>query len=260
MPRQRLRDPVSQIQSLDRALAALELFTPHRPFLTLGEAVNLLGVGKSTIHRLFTTLVARGYLSYNPHLREYRLGLAAVRLGNVAVSGLDLRRVGWPHLRRLQEETGESTFLLVEDRNSAVVIDWVESGHALKLTYRAGLPWPLHAGASNKVLLAFMPEERRERYLSRPLDRVTERTQTDPALLRLELARIREQGYAGTAGELSPDVAAFCVPILDGRELIGALAVAGPTTRMEGQFHMIQALQRSAREIARELGSRVSLQ
>lgn len=257
MPRQRLREPESQIQSLDRALVALELFTPSQPSISLGEAATALGVGKSTVHRLFTTMVARGYLSYNPQNREYRLGLAAIRLGNAALTGLDLRRVAWPYLRRLQEETGESAFLLISDHDSAVVLDLVESAQPLRMSLRPGQPLPLHAGASNKVMLAHMSSERIEAYFARPLFRVTERTHTDPILVRKEMDLIREQGYAYSVGELCPDVAAYAVPILYITDVVGSLAVAGPAGRLQGKVQSVYALQRAARDITRELGSRI---
>jgi IclR family transcriptional regulator, acetate operon repressor len=256
MPRARLHPPESQLQSLDRGLAALELFTPAHPSMGLAEAACALNASKSTVHRLLSTLIARGYLTYDPRLREYQLGLAVVRLGNTALATLDLPRVAQSHLRRLAEATRESAFLLVVSGASAVVLDQVVSGQPLRLTIQPGLPWPLHAGASNKVLLAHLPPEEIAAYLSGPLQRVTDQTCAEAEHLQEELRRIRQAGFAWSAGELSPDVGAFAVPILDGEELVGGLAVAGPTGRLQGRTAVVADLQHAAREIARELGAR----
>ncbi|MFZ5822936.1 MAG: IclR family transcriptional regulator [Bacillota bacterium] len=256
MPRPRLGPPESQLQSLDRALAALELFTPDRPALDLSEVAARLGAGRSTVHRLCSTLVARGYLTYDQRTREYRLGLAAIRLGNAALAGLDVRQAARPHLIRLAELTGEFTFLLVAQDDSAIVVDRVEGSHPLRLTLNPGAPWPLHAGASNKVLLAHLPADRVDTYLSRNLTRVTERTPVDPEALRADLLQIRAQGHAFSVGELTPDVAAYAVPILDGENLLGGLCVAGPASRLRGRDEILVDLKRAAWEIARELGSR----
>lgn len=259
MPRPRLAPASSQLQSLDRALATLELFTASRTTLNLIEVAERLGTGKSTAHRLLSTLEARGYVAYHPRTREYTLGLAAVRLGYVALAGLDLRRVAMPHLRRLSEQLEEAALLLVVEGDSAVVLDHADYGHPMQLTLQRGLPWPLHAGASNKVLLAHLPPDRIERYLSKRLPAMTGQTTTDPAVLRAQLAEIRAQGHARSVGELTPEVEAFAVPILDGELLLGGLTISGLASRMQRkaeEFDIIGILQETARVIARELGSR----
>jgi IclR family acetate operon transcriptional repressor len=254
--RPRLNPPESQIQSLDRALSAFELFTATRSAIGLTEAATALRVGKSTIHRLFSTLVARGYLSYDPRTRDYRLGLAVIRIGNLALASLDLRRVAMSHLKRLADETEESAFLLVVSGDSAVVLDWVESKQPLRMALQPGLPWPLHAGASNKVLLAHLPPERIASYIDGPLQKITNQTPGDRLLLIQDLDLIRAQGYAWSVGELTPDVGAFAVPILDRDDLLGGIAVAGPASRIGAKEQVVSNLQHAAREIARELGAR----
>lgn len=260
MPRLRKGEPQPELQSVDRALALLELFSPARPRLGVAQVAGELGIGKSTAHRLLSTLAARGYLLYDRDTRLYRLGLAVVRLAHAALAAFDLREVARPHLRWLALETGESAFLLVEREGSAVVLESVESEQPLKLTLPAGLPWPLHAGASNKVLLAYLPEDRIERYLAGPLPRVTERTQVDPDRLRTELAAIRRRGYAYSDSELTPGVAAFAVPVIAGGQLLGAVAVAGPTVRFTAarRPEILAAVQRAAAAVGREAGARES--
>jgi DNA-binding IclR family transcriptional regulator len=182
----------------------------------------------------------------------FRLSLALARLGQVALAGVDLRAVSRPWLRRLVEETGESAFLLVVEGRSAIVIDTVVSGAPLKLTYPVGTPWPLHAGASNKVLLAFLPGEKAEELTAGPLPAVTPRTMTDPRELRTELQRIRRRGYAYSVGELTPGVVGIAVPILSDGQLLGALAVAGPVSRLPVArvIQVVDRLKSASEEIA----------
>jgi len=232
MARPRNPEPVDILRGVERAAALLQRFTPDRPVVDLPQAARLLDVPRSTAYRLLRSLEAGGFLIYDPPRQTYRLSLAVARLGQAALAGVDLRLVARPHLRRLVDETGESSFLLVVEGRSAVVIDTVASDAPLRLTYPVGTPWPLYAGASNKVLLAHLPEETIAEVLSAPLPRITPRTLTEPSRLRAELSRIRRQGFAHSVGELTPGIVGVAVPILSGGQLMGALAVAGPVSRL----------------------------
>ncbi len=231
MARPRRPDPNGVLRGVERAVALLHRFTAD-PVVDLEGAARHLNVPRSTAYRLLRSLETGGLLVYDPGRRAYRLSLAVARLAQAALSHIDLRSVARPFLQRLAQQTGESAFLLVVQGRSAVVIDTVTSDAPLKLTYPVGTPWPLHAGASNKVLLAHLPPEEVDEILAGPLPRVTLRTVTDPRRLRAELARIRQRGYAYSRGELTPGVVGIAVPLLYGGQLLGALAVAGPSARL----------------------------
>jgi DNA-binding IclR family transcriptional regulator len=231
MARPRRHEPGDVLRGVERAVALLHRLTAD-PVLDLARAARHLNVSRSTAYRVLRSLEAGGLLVYDRERRAYHLSLAIARLGQVALSRIDLRTVARPSLHRLAEATGESVFLLVVEGRSAVVIDTLASEAPLKLTYPVGTPWPLHAGASNKVLLAHLPPERIDEILAGPLPRVTPRTTTDPRRLRGELERIRRRGYAYSNGELTPGVVGIAVPILCAGQLMGALAVAGPSARL----------------------------
>lgn len=255
MPRPRVHESEDLLKGVERAIALLNQFSSERPSLDLATAARALDVPRSTAYRLLRSLEASRVLVYDEPNRTYRLSLAVARLGQVALAGMDLRAIAHPHLRNLAEETGESSFLLVVEGNAAVVIDTVESDKPLKLSRPVGTPWPLHAGASNKVLLAHLPPEAQAAYLGRRLARVTPRTITDAKRLASDLAAIRRRGYAVSTGELTPDVVGIAVPILSGDRLIGALAVAGPSSRLPGgrTARIVARLRAAAAGIVREL-------
>lgn len=233
-------------------MTLLQRFTPERPAMDLPQAARALAVPRSTAYRLLRSLEAGGLLVYDAPRQSYRLSLTMARMGQVALAGVDLRLVARPYLQRLVAETGESAFLLVVEGRSAVVIDTVASDAPLRLTYPVGTPWPLHAGASNKVLLAHLPAEIMAGVLSGPLPSVTPRTLTDSSRLRAELARIRRQGFAHSVGELTPGIVGVAVPVLSGGQLLGALAVAGPVSRFgTGRVpHAVTRLKHAARAMA----------
>jgi DNA-binding IclR family transcriptional regulator len=232
MARPRTREPEDLLKGVERAVTLLNLFTSERPTLDLAGAARALRTPRSTAYRVLRSLEASRLLVYDGSRRAYRLSLALARLGQIALASVDLRAVARPHLRWLVEETGESSFLLVVEGEAAVVIDTVETDEPLKLTRPVGTPWPLHAGATNKVLLAHLPQGTQAAHLCRPLARMTPRTVTDPRRLAADLVRIRRRGYAYSVGELTPNVLGVAVPIQSGGRLMGAVAVAGPTSRV----------------------------
>jgi DNA-binding IclR family transcriptional regulator len=255
MARPRSTGPVDLLRGVERAVALLQRFTPERPAVDLSQAARVLAVPRSTAYRLLRSLESGGLLVYDAPRQSYRLSLAMARLGQVALAGMDLRLVARPQLQRLVAETGESAFLLVVEGRSAIVIDTVASDAPLRLTYPVGTPWPLHAGASNKVLLAHLPEERIAEVLAGALPRVTPRTATDPVRLRAELARIRRRGFAYSVGELTPGIAGAAVPILAGGQQLGALAVAGPVSRLPASRvpYAVARLKHAAQSIVQSL-------
>jgi DNA-binding IclR family transcriptional regulator len=232
MARPRNAERVDVLLGVERAATLLQRFTLDKPVVDLRQTAKLLDIPRSTAHRLLRSLEAGGFLIYEAPRQTYRLSLAVARLGHVALAGVDLRLVARPHLHQLVDKIGESAFLLVVEKRSAVVIDIVASDAPLRLTFPVGTPWPLHAGAANKVLLAHLPEETVAEVLSGSLPRITSRTITDPHRLRAELALIRRRGFAYSVGELTPQIAGVAVPILGAGQLMGALAVAGPASRL----------------------------
>lgn len=255
MPRPRRGTESTRLKTVERALSLLGLFDDGRRAVGLPEVAALLRLPRSTAHRLLASLEGGGLLVYDRRAREYRLSLKVARLGDIARRSVDLRAVARGYLQRLVRETGESAFLLVVQDTSAIVIDVEESGHPLKLTLPVGTPWPLHAGASNRVMLAYLPPEQVAAYLARPLEQVTSRTLTDPAALAAELDATRRRGYAYSVGELTPDVAGVGVPILADGLLVGGLSVAGPASRLgpERVGAVVAALQLAAAGIARAI-------
>lgn len=249
--------PAAEVQSVDRALRILNMFEGDGTAVRLIDVARTLSIAKSTAHRLLTTLELHGYVWFDEAARVYHLGLGAVRLGQRALAGIDLRRAALPHLRRLTRATGETSFLLAVRGDRAVILESTTGGQTLQLTLPIGDPWPLHAGASNLILLAFLPPQEIDEYLARPLERYTGRTEVDPERLRRRVAAIRRQGYAFTVGELSENIGAVAVPILDGDVLLGGLCVAGishnfPESRVP---ELVALLRAAAGEIARELGA-----
>jgi len=223
-------DAVS-FQSLDRAITALEhLARSGESGVT--EVAEAIGVHKSTASRLLVALLGRELVEATGERGRYRLGVGILRLASGVGGRLDLAGQGGPLCAALAAELGETVNLAIRQGDVAVNIHQSEGGGAVTVDSWVGQPTPLHATSSGKVLLAYAPEAVLTR-VSAELRAYTDRTITDPAVLRDQLARVRAAGYATTQGELEVGLNAVAAPVrgADG-SVVGALSVSGPLYRL----------------------------
>jgi DNA-binding IclR family transcriptional regulator len=236
MPRS-ARDTAEQRTSastVDRALDVLLLFSSVRA-TTLGvsEIAQELGMSKPAVHRVLTTLRSRNLVELDEESRRYSLGLLAVSMGLRYQRGLVAADAAVPALRPLSDECQETTTLSVRSGDRRYYVEQVTPDRPVVMMVQLAVPFPLHAGASSKAILAFLPDELRDRYLTGRLDAVTPQTRTDPRGLRRELDEIRERGYAHSSSERQAGAAAVAAPILKGGEVVAAMSVCGPEARFD---------------------------
>lgn len=249
-------------QVLDRTFGILELFDEDTPEWTATEVARALSLPVPTAHRILTALARRGYVSQHEETKRFRLGVAALHLGDRARAVVDLRSVALPTLRRISRETGETALLTVLTPRSdkSVCLERVETSQPLRLSVTPGRQLPLHAGASQKVLMAFMEPEALGRALAAPLEHLCHNTLTDPGLLREELSGIRETGWASSFEETNLGVWGLAVPILDrSGSIVCAIGIAGPSARLaqERISDLIGRIHDGALKIAEALGDHV---
>jgi DNA-binding IclR family transcriptional regulator len=254
-----VQDAAPSLQGLDRALAVLELFGAEQPEWGTSEVARAAGLPVPTAHRILAALTVRRYLARDERTRRFRLGPAALDLGDRARAMLDLRQVALPVLRRLARETDETALLTVpsSDRERSVCLERVESSQPLRLSVEPGRRLPLHAGASQKALLAFLADDEIDRVVGRPLERLCRATITDAEALRANLSDIRERGWAISFEETNVGVWGVALPLLDGHGLaLAALGLAGPSARLSPEeigAHLEQ-LRNGALAVAAPLG------
>ncbi len=127
------------------------------------------------------------------------------------------------------------------------------------MVVQLGEPFPLHAGASSKALLAFLPASEQEEYLAQDsLSPMTSHTITDPARLRKELAAIRAAGFAMSFSERDASAGSVAAPVFGHEGIpVGVISVSGPVERFQAEAESAsQVLLAAARHLSRRLGDR----
>ncbi len=246
----------SHLKTLDRALQVLSLFNEEHPEWDYTCMAQTLGLHKSIVYRILTTFERYGFVARQPASSRFRLGFRFVELGNLVLANIDLRSIAHPLMEELARAVRETVFLTVVSGHESICIDRVESPQPLRLTMVIGGRYPLYAGASNRLLMAYLPDEEIEAIIAEGLQAYTSRTPTDPDALRASLAEIRRQGYALSSSELTPGMSALSVPLRDSSgNVVAALSLAGPSERFSDEHwpKLLEQLQATAAAISKRL-------
>ena len=252
-------------QLLERTFAVLSLFAADHPEWTTTELSSVSGLPVPTAHRIVVALQRHNFLVRDTSTKRFRLGPAAIALGRAALSSADLSTVAGKLIPKLTAETEETSLLtvLADNNQSAVCLLRFESPHPLRLSVQPGRHLPLHAGASQKVLLAYLPESERERVATGPLDKLCDLTIDNGEDLRAEIERIRSRGWAYSFEETNAGVWGVAVALLDASDhSVGAVGTAGPQVRatLKSVEHCVRATAATAAEMATALGLHSSVQ
>jgi DNA-binding IclR family transcriptional regulator len=194
--------------------------------------------------------------------RIAQLGPASLELGRRAEATLDLRRLAPPLLRRLAALTDQTALLtVVNDRHDAARC-WVrvESTDRVPVSVEPGRELPLHAGAMQRALLAFLSSEDIEAVLAGTLTPLCRATITDPRTLRDKIGEVRSRGWAISFEETDEGVWGIAVPVVDERGLpVAAVGLAAPRGRLSVStvHEQLKALRNEACELAEKLGCHV---
>lgn len=248
----------AKLETGDRILKILECFTLEKPEWGVSELSEHLQVYKSVVHRALVTLENRGFVKQNPENQKYSLGIKLFELGMIAASQINIRTIAKPIMEELCEQTNETVMLMIVDHLDGICIEKVESSQSVRYTSPMGKRVPLHAGATTKILLAYLPEERIRQIISMELPSFTKYTVVDPAELQRELETIREQGYSISANDFSLGGMGIAVPIRDYTgNVVAGLSISGLEIRMsKDKDRLLWLCQQAAHDISKRLGAR----
>jgi DNA-binding IclR family transcriptional regulator len=238
-------------------MAILKQFSTTEPQLGVSELARRLDLNTSNVHRLLRSLLEAGVVAQDQETRRYMLGREIVRLGYTAIYTDPLLHTALPYLHYLAAQLSEAAYL-AERRGleGATVLQVLAPITQEQLGWYTTIP--LHSASAGKVLLAFAPEGVLQAVLDEGLVRETEYTITDPAELRQELERVREQGYGTCFEEGKLGLNGISAPVRNSEgQVVAALAVAGPSYRLTRDLALesVEKLKAISGEITRKLES-----
>jgi IclR family transcriptional regulator, KDG regulon repressor len=251
--------PTKTLQSLERGIDLLFLFSVEKPILSLEDISRGLDLSESTAYRLAATLCKKSVLVRSPAGKGYELNAGLLRLLAVVRAHIDIGSLAIPSLEALARESGETSQLCLLQGNEVVCAEAVGSSNAIRFMPEKGRGVPLHTSALGRVVFAFLPESFLAKYLRRPgLQAVTPYTVTDPRKFRGILHQIRTQGWAVSFQQNLLGARGAAVPIFDHQgKVIASLGISGPHPRFSDRRarSLVPSLQGHAHAISKALGA-----
>jgi len=257
-PAKPAKDLDYSIQSVIRATRIINAVAEAGRDVGAQEISSTLGLHLSTVFRFLQTLGQCDLVEQDPETGKYRLSLKLLDWGMQVLRRMDLRRDALPFLHELSEKTREMVHLTVMNRDSAIYIEKIDSPTPLRVYSEIGKVAPLHCTGVGKVLMAALSDEELAELLKRySLMRFTPNTITDRGALKIELDRIRAQGYAEDKEEHEQHIHCVAAPIRNHLgKVVASISIAGPTTRVTPARlpELIVAVKDAARRISTQLG------
>ncbi|MGF9711062.1 IclR family transcriptional regulator [Paenibacillus naphthalenovorans] len=204
------KEPLS---SVNNAIRILREFTLADKELGITELSKRLGLAKSTIFRLVSTLHGNNLVEKNKYTHKYHLGIGSFELGFAVYHGNELRSIAAPLLNKLMTTYREAVHLGVYDRGEVVFLCKMVPDDHHGTVSKIGKRIPSHCTASGKVLLAVQAEQEISRVIEQGLDRHTHKTITSGEALLEQLREVRKSGYSTGMSEYKDGICSIAVPV-----------------------------------------------
>jgi len=201
-------------EPLRRAAAIAELVAMEPRGMTVARIAQNLALSVPTAFRVVRKLVDIGFLEGEGRHAAYVVGPRLRQISGFISGGSSFSLNAERELQALADNLGVSVYMagFFEDNVSLFIVKMPSVIRSPSV--HPGPSFQIHASASGKLILAYQAPARIEKILEKPLERLTDRTITDPEVLRAQLARIRERGYAVAIGESDPSLWGIAVPVI----------------------------------------------
>lgn len=238
------------VRAVDRALDILLAFKAVPGGLTVAELLKRVELSRPTLYRLLHTLENKGFVVSSGDPQRFRLGPSVAQLAHSWTGSLKLSEVAEPAMRRVWEATGETVALFVPEGLMRLCVAEIPSQQALSFRRGVGYRERLVRGASGRSILAQIEGDIDLKTYAAGLG-------VDLKKCRIELAKIRQRGFAVSRDELIEGAVAVAAPIFDGSSRVaGSLGIFGPSVRLpEARVDAFgQLLVREAAAVSTALG------
>ena len=227
-PRTSSLDKRDWIAGLEKGLSSIECFDDANPRLTASQAGVRCGMTRTAARRYLLTLEHLGYVASDTKL--FWLTPSVLRLGQSYLESARLPRIVQPFLQRVTAGTQESAYVSVMDRDEIVYIARNGASRAMNTGYVLGARVEAQVTAAGLLMLSMRPPDWQDSWFNdHELKAYTAYTITSHDRLRIEMARVRLQGWAISEQQLDLNFRGVAVPLRNRHgEVLGALSVTMP--------------------------------
>ncbi|MFJ8230289.1 IclR family transcriptional regulator [Streptomyces sp. NPDC094448] len=256
--------PVGTVQIVDHALQVLKAIAEADRPRGVRELSRDLAISKSSVQRILVSLEHEG-LAVADETRKYVIGPAALTLAWKHTANSDLVGAASGTASRIAAMTGETACVSTVVDGRRVTVYEAESPQPLRLITGVGRPYSLFSGATGRVLLSMLPDERVDQLVREHTGAGGEPKSgsgsesgaesgsgaESESVVRARIDAVREQGYAISHQEWIPGGCGVAVPIGTQGSIVAALSIYGPDARLTDQrtAELVPVLRAAAAEI-----------
>ena len=219
--------------TLGKLVTLLELISVSQQPLRFVDVVKASKQPRGTVHRQLAHLLAEGLIEQLPD-QTYVPGLRLLSFATKAWERNDLRSIARPYLAQLNELTGEAVHLDVLRGSEVTYLDKLEARQNLRMHSHIGNRSPAYCTGVGKAALSLLSDEEiSNRLCNVEFYKFTPTTITTLETLLVNIAEIRERGFAYDLEEHEEGICCVAAPLvnLDNRQL-AAISVTGPAYRV----------------------------
>ncbi len=240
--------------SLARGLIVIQAFTQQNPQMTISQLSVRTGLSRAAVRRCLYTLTKLGFAGAEDGSR-YSLRPRMLTLSHTYTTSNTLSSAAQPILERMSAQLRESFSVATLDGDDIVYVARTTVNRVMAVDLHIGSRLPAYCTSMGRILLAYLPPEQLEHYLSRVvLTPHTPRTVTSIDKLRLILRNIQRNGYALCDQEYEIGLRSLAVPVFtsNGR-CVATINLSGNAPRisaLEMQTRFLPHLRNAANELA----------
>lgn len=245
------------VQSIERALDIIESAASSQEGKTLTEISCDTGIHKSTVYRILTTLMNRGYLARKED-GNYRIGHKMIEVISFYISELEIQTEARPYITEISEYLGMSAYMGVLEGDKVVYVEKANAMGSVSTFSSIGLRIPAYCSALGKCLLSGLSKSELEETMKDcSFIKFTPNTIDSMDMLQRDLIKVRERGWAVDNEEYEKGHRCVGAPVYDYKgDIVAAVSTCGDVhiltdERMEETAAYIKKV---AGEISRKLG------
>ena len=253
-------EATSPVESVDKALLALEALSKAAEGLSLGALATQLGLKRNSLHRTLAALRFRGFVVQEPLTGAYQLGPSLLRISEEYLSGSRLRLAFRPMLQSLAHDVNELCHVGMLEGLDIIHLDKVEPERAVRVWSSVGSRSAAVTTALGRAIVSFLYNDYEifSRRFAGTIPQRTPNTITDPAALWAEMQITRIRGYAIENEEGQQGVSCVAVPVLRAGAPMLSVSVSAPSERMTGA-RIVELIAAIRRQFAAQLPVGLSL-
>jgi DNA-binding IclR family transcriptional regulator len=246
------------IQSVNRAIAILSLFSHRRPRLGITEISHLLNLSKGTVHGLARTLLGAGFLKQDSETRRYQLGMKLYEMGIALAGNLEINQKAVGPANKLAKSVSLVSRIAIWDGDSALITLNIDPHSKSLFIHQVGPRIPAYCSSLGKAILAFLRDEELKAFLNQTkLVPYTPKTVTQKERLLRELEETQRRGYSIDQEETTLGLVCIGAPIFGKNgHLEGSISLSGDPSRLQRKQlkGLAEKLIKIAGEISRSMG------